>query len=132
MIICNATCGTVLAIDAEDAGSLWRHMRGLIVRTDLPTGYGLVVPCCKAIHSFGMRVWLDLLFLDEGARPYLLSIMALGPYRMAQRHRVRAPGRNNLLHGRSRSSHSWGNCPHQSHSDGSGRLGACRHDARRP
>jgi hypothetical protein len=30
MIIYNATCGTVLAIDAEYAGSLWRRMRGLI------------------------------------------------------------------------------------------------------
>jgi uncharacterized protein len=40
-------------------------MRGLIGRTDLPTGYGLVFPCCKAIHSFGMRVVLDARFPDE-------------------------------------------------------------------
>jgi hypothetical protein len=40
-------------------------MRGLIGRTDLPTGYGLVFPCCKVIHSFGMRVVRDARFLDE-------------------------------------------------------------------
>jgi hypothetical protein len=39
--------------------------RGLIGWTDLPAGCGLVFPHCKAIHSFGMRVLLAVLCLDE-------------------------------------------------------------------
>ena len=65
MTICNATRNTVITTDAVYARSFWHRARGLIGWTDLPAGCGLVFPHCKAIYSFGKRVLLDVLFLEE-------------------------------------------------------------------
>lgn len=64
MIVYNATRRTVIATDAEYARSFWRRTWGLIGRTELPAGYGLVFPHCSAVHTLGMRVVLDALYLD--------------------------------------------------------------------
>jgi uncharacterized membrane protein (UPF0127 family) len=31
-------------------------------------GPGLLIPCCAAVHTFGMRFELDLVFLDRAGR----------------------------------------------------------------
>jgi uncharacterized protein len=30
---------------------------------------GLLIPCCRNVHTFGMRFALDLVFLDRDGRP---------------------------------------------------------------
>lgn len=32
-------------------------------------GVGLLIPCCRGVHTFGMRFALDLVFLDDDGRP---------------------------------------------------------------
>lgn len=45
-------------------------------------GGGLLIPRCDAVHSFGMRFELELLFLDAGGR--VLARRALPPRRFAR------------------------------------------------
>ena len=47
-------------------------------------GAGLLIPRCDAVHSFGMRFELELVFLDAGGR--VLARRRLPPRRLA-RHR---------------------------------------------
>lgn len=39
-----------------------------LLRRDL-AGSGLLLPRCRAVHTLGMRFAIDVLFLDDGARP---------------------------------------------------------------
>lgn len=41
------------------------RLLGLALLREPPAGYGLLIPRCSAVHTFGMRFPLDLLFLDE-------------------------------------------------------------------
>ncbi|MFN8216884.1 MAG: DUF192 domain-containing protein [Solirubrobacterales bacterium] len=50
-------------------------------------GAGLLIPRCRAVHSFGMRFELELVFLDE--RGDVLARRPLPPGRFA-RHRAAA------------------------------------------
>ena len=43
-------------------------MSGLLGRSELPAGHGLLIVPCRAIHTVGMRFALDLLFLDARGR----------------------------------------------------------------
>lgn len=45
-------------------------------------GSGLLIPRCAAVHTFGMRFPLDLVFLDARLRP-LATRLAIPPRRMA-------------------------------------------------
>jgi uncharacterized protein len=49
---------------------------------------GLLIPRCAAVHTFGMRFHLDIVFLDARLRP-LATRLAVPPRRMAA-HRAAA------------------------------------------
>jgi uncharacterized membrane protein (UPF0127 family) len=52
-------------------------------------GPGLLIPRCRCVHTFGMRFRLDLVFLDEAARP--ISVRRhVPPRRLAVERRARA------------------------------------------
>lgn len=52
-------------------------------------GEGLVIPGCAAVHTFGMRFRLDLVFLDSRGEP--LSVRsAVPPWRFASDRRAAA------------------------------------------
>lgn len=59
---------TIHGIDAEIAESLPARLRGLIGRTGLPPGCGLLIPRCNAIHTLFMRFAIDATFLDRHGR----------------------------------------------------------------
>jgi len=63
--ILNATRGTAVAEQAEVARSFLARGRGLMGRTALPTGYGLIIYPEWSIHMFFMRIPLDVLFVDK-------------------------------------------------------------------
>ena len=45
----------------------WRaRLLGLAWLDDLPDGYGLLIPRCSSVHTFGMRFALDIDFLGHG------------------------------------------------------------------
>lgn len=61
----NHTRGCALAEHGELARSFWARGRGLMGRAALPNGYALVIYPEWSIHTFFMRVPIDVLFVDR-------------------------------------------------------------------
>ena len=60
----NRTRQTVLAAEAEAAGTSQTRRTGLLKHDSLPPGQGLWIAPCEGIHTFGMKFAIDVLFLD--------------------------------------------------------------------
>lgn len=56
--------------------------KGLIGRTKLNPGEGLLIPNCKAIHTWFMRFAIDVVFLDKNYC-VVKTISQLKPFRLA-------------------------------------------------
>ncbi len=50
------------------ASGVWQRCRGLIGADSERVSKGLALPHCQSVHTFGMRVSLDLVFVDRGRR----------------------------------------------------------------
>ena len=83
-VVVNATRGTSLASHADIAGSILKRMKGLIGRTtrDFSSGCGLWIIPCNGIHTFGMRIPIDVVYLDSKNRVLKLC-HGLKPFRIA-------------------------------------------------
>ena len=66
--VVNRTRGEVLADRAELATSAWARLWGLIGRRELPAGTGLVLQPGGGIHTWFMRIPLDVVHVDRGGR----------------------------------------------------------------
>ena len=55
-------------VTAEVARTLWARIRGLIGRSGLPPGKGMLILRCNAIHTFFMRFPIDATFYDREGR----------------------------------------------------------------
>ena len=53
---------------------------GLLSRTHMPDDIGLYFPKCSAVHTFGMRFSIDVLFLDADCR--VVKIVTMNPWRV--------------------------------------------------
>jgi uncharacterized protein len=62
----------VLGFDVPVATSYRARLLGLAFLDRDEAGEGLLIPRCRAVHTFGMRFALDLVFLDEQARVFQL------------------------------------------------------------
>lgn len=76
----NITRACILADRAEHASSFVRRLVGLLGRASLPVGEGLLLTPCNAIHTFFMRMPIDVVFLDEQG-VILRQVCALPPWR---------------------------------------------------
>ena len=56
---------TILGVDAEVAESAFERMRGLIGRSGLEFGKGMLITKCNCIHTFFMGFPIDATFLDR-------------------------------------------------------------------
>lgn len=63
--VVNTTRGTSLASEAGFALSRSARRRGLTGRMSMEPGEALVFPRCRQVHSFGMLIPIDVLFLDR-------------------------------------------------------------------
>lgn len=63
--IVNETKGADLAGRARVADRFFSRMWGLLGRSDLPQGDGLIIVPCRSVHGAFMRFALDVLFLDR-------------------------------------------------------------------
>ena len=63
--ISNLTRQTVLATNVEVAANGATRRKGLLGRQGLAEGEGLWIFPCEAVHTFGMRFSLDLVYLDR-------------------------------------------------------------------
>ena len=76
----NASTGTVLADRLSEASDFFGRLVGLIGRVGFEPGDGLHLVPCRAIHTFFLRMPIDVAFLDEhGAVVKLFH--ALPPWR---------------------------------------------------
>ena len=57
--------GRIVIADLEIAEGLIRSGRGLLGRSSMNTGAGLVLPSCNSIHTVGMQFRIDVLFLNR-------------------------------------------------------------------
>ena len=55
-------------VTAEVARTLWARVKGLIGRSGLPPGKGMLILRCNAIHTFFMRFPIDATFYDRDGR----------------------------------------------------------------
>ncbi len=64
-VVRNLTRNTTIADQARVAASMLTRMRGLIGRRTLARGEGLVIGPCSGVHTFFMRMPLDVVFLNR-------------------------------------------------------------------
>ncbi|BDG60243.1 DUF192 domain-containing protein [Caldinitratiruptor microaerophilus] len=75
----NDTRGAVLAERAAVADTFWRRLRGLMGRTALRDGEGLVIRPCAGVHGFFMRIPVDVLLVGPDGR-ILRALTPLRPW----------------------------------------------------
>jgi uncharacterized membrane protein (UPF0127 family) len=79
--VLNDTKGSSLGQHVALARSFWRRGKGLMFRSNLPPGTGLVIDPCSSIHTFWMRFPIDVLYVDrEGT--VLRADRAMKPWRV--------------------------------------------------
>jgi uncharacterized membrane protein (UPF0127 family) len=66
--VINRTREAVLAERAELADNYWTRFVGLMGRSEVPTGGGLVLKPGGGIHMWFMRIPLDVIHVDKGDR----------------------------------------------------------------
>jgi uncharacterized membrane protein (UPF0127 family) len=76
----------ILGTEVPVASNLSSRLLGLALIDRERAGFGLLIPRCHSVHTFGMRFALDLLFLDEESRVIELR-RAVPPCRV-----IRCPG----------------------------------------
>jgi uncharacterized membrane protein (UPF0127 family) len=87
-LIVNSTQGAALCV-GELADSPLLRMRGLLGRTGLPAGEGMLITPAPSIHTAFMRFPIDALFLDREFR-VIKIVEQLEPWRVASMRRARA------------------------------------------
>jgi hypothetical protein len=78
----NVTRGVALATQVRVANSSTTRRRGLLDVETLEPGTGLWIVPCEAIHTFGMKVRLDIIFLDRYLKVRKIS-PNVGPRRIS-------------------------------------------------
>lgn len=68
MTVLNTTRQTVIGDRIEVADTAARRNKGLLGRTGLGAGEGLWITPCEAVHTFGMKFSIDLIYLDRKRR----------------------------------------------------------------
>lgn len=88
----NHTQGVMLGDRIGVADRWWLRLRGLLGRTEMRPGEGLLLVPCAAVHTLGMRFAIDVAFLD-GAGKVVAMYAGLEPGRFSRRH----PGARSAL-----------------------------------
>jgi len=64
----NRDRGVILAAAAEVADTSAKRRTGLLKHSKLAPGEGLWIVPCEAVHSFGMKFAIDIVYLDRKKR----------------------------------------------------------------
>jgi uncharacterized membrane protein (UPF0127 family) len=74
--------GAVVCERCLVADNPWTRMRGLLGRSELPAGEGILLRPCSSVHMMFMRFPIDVVFCDRDLR--VLSVVPeLRPWRFA-------------------------------------------------
>lgn len=89
MVLRKAAGGQDLLRSLTVAATIWRKTVGLMGRKGLGPDDGLMIPRCRAVHTFFMRFSIGLVFVDE--RNAVVSVRkSVGPWRLAFERRAAA------------------------------------------
>jgi uncharacterized membrane protein (UPF0127 family) len=80
--IVNLTRQTILADRVELADRAATRNKGLLGRSGLEPGEGLWITPCEAVHTFGMRFPIDLVYVDRAKRVRKVR-SSVRPWRMS-------------------------------------------------
>ena len=83
--VSNATRNTVLGARIGVADTSWSRIVGLLGKTGLDSGEGLLIIPSQAVHTFAMRFPIDVVFLDRNCRVIHVH-SPLKPYRVTGLH----------------------------------------------
>lgn len=85
--IVNITRQAVLCEQCGVADNIFTRMRGLLGRSTLRAGEGLLIAPCPSIHMFGMKFALDVIFIsrDDVITDYVENILP-GKLYVAKNH----------------------------------------------
>lgn len=61
----NSSKSTIITSNLKEATGFCSRLKGLIGKAYLKEGEGLWMARCRAIHTFGMRFPIDVVFLDK-------------------------------------------------------------------
>ena len=81
--IFNSATGEVIADKVIIAQDFASRSIGLLNRTGLSKGEGLVIDPCSSIHTFLMKFPIDVLYLDKNSR-IIKIVTDLKPWRLSQ------------------------------------------------
>jgi uncharacterized membrane protein (UPF0127 family) len=65
LLVRNQTRNTVLADAAEIADTASKRRTGLLKHQGLKRGQGMWIVPCEAVHSFGMKFAIDVVYVDR-------------------------------------------------------------------
>ena len=82
LLLVNETRGVILAGSIETAFDSRARRTGLLGRDTFATGAVLAIAPSSAVHTFGMRFAIDVLFIDRAGR-VLKRALGLQPRRIA-------------------------------------------------
>ena len=68
LLIRNKNRGILLAYKAEAANTSAMRRRGLLKHESLQPGDGLWIVPCEAVHTFGMKFSIDIVYLSRSKR----------------------------------------------------------------
>jgi uncharacterized membrane protein (UPF0127 family) len=83
MKVINWTRDTVLVERLQIADTFFKRLKGLLGSRGLPSGEALLIRPCNAIHMFGMRFALDIVFVSR-ENVVLQTVRALQPAKTAK------------------------------------------------
>lgn len=63
--VLNETKGSTLGLQVELADNFWTRLKGLLGKSELSMGAGLILKPCNSIHSFFMKFPFDAIFLNR-------------------------------------------------------------------
>jgi uncharacterized membrane protein (UPF0127 family) len=81
-MLVNVTRQTTLAERITLADTFVSRLAGLMGRSQLPNGEGLVISPCSSVHTFFMRFAIDVIFIDREYR-VIRTIPAMRPFRFS-------------------------------------------------
>ncbi len=64
----NERTGQVIASNPKAAADSASRRTGLLKHESMPNGFALIIAPCNAVHTFGMRFTIDLIFVDRRGR----------------------------------------------------------------
>lgn len=83
MNVINLSTGQGLGNNIQPADTFFKRLLGLLFKKKLDSGEGIVLNPCNMIHTFGMKISLDIAFLSDDNR-VLNVLQNLGPNRVGK------------------------------------------------